>query len=67
MVMSPPTVTVGKVMNCLRVLSKRTLSYVGFVQTANDTNAAYNFNINPYTVAKDANATALVVGLVHFF
>jgi predicted porin len=48
-------------------LSKRTLSYVGFVQTANDTNAAYNFNINPYTVAKDANATALVVGLVHFF
>jgi predicted porin len=48
-------------------LSKRTLSYVGFVQTANDTNAAYNFNITPYVVARDANATGLVVGLVHFF
>ncbi len=48
-------------------LSKRTLAYTGFVQTLNDTNAAYNFNINPYTVAKDANASGLVVGVVHFF
>lgn len=48
-------------------LSKRTLAYTGFVQTANDTNAAYNFNINPYAVVKDANASGFVVGLVHFF
>jgi predicted porin len=48
-------------------LSKRTLAYTGFVQTLNDTNAAYNFNINPYTVVKDANASGLVVGVVHFF
>ena len=48
-------------------LSKRTLSYVGFVQTRNDNNAAYNFNINPYTVVNGANANGFVVGLVHFF
>lgn len=48
-------------------LSKRTLAYTGFVQTANNTNAAYNFNINPYAVVKDANASGFVVGLVHFF
>ena len=48
-------------------LSKRTLAYTGFVQTRNDQNAAYNFNINPYTVVKDANASGLVMGLVHFF
>jgi predicted porin len=48
-------------------LSKRTLSYVGFVQTRNGINANYNFNINPYTVVNGANASGLVVGLVHFF
>ena len=48
-------------------LSKRTLAYTGIVQTLNDTNAAYNFNINPYTVVRDANASGLVVGVVHFF
>jgi predicted porin len=48
-------------------LSKRTLAYTGFVQTLNDTNAAYNFNINPYAVVRDANASGLVVGVVHFF
>ena len=48
-------------------LSKRTLAYTGFVQTRNDANAAYNFNINPYAVVKDANASGFVVGLVHFF
>jgi len=48
-------------------LSKRTLAYTGFVQTRNETNAAYNFNINPFTVVKDANASGFVVGLVHFF
>lgn len=48
-------------------LSKRTLTYVGFVQTANDNKAAYNFNINPYTVVPGANANGLVMGMVHFF
>jgi len=48
-------------------LSKRTLSYVGFVQTRNDNNALYNFNINPYTVVPGANANGFVLGLVHFF
>jgi predicted porin len=48
-------------------LSKRTLSYVGVVQTLNDSNANYNFNINPFPVANDANASGFVVGVVHFF
>jgi len=48
-------------------LSKRTLTYAGFVQTRNDNNAAYNFNINPYQVVNGANASGFVVGLVHFF
>ncbi|MCC7217331.1 MAG: porin [Burkholderiales bacterium] len=48
-------------------LSKRTLSYAGFVQTRNDSNARYNFNINPYEVVNGANASGFVVGLVHFF
>jgi predicted porin len=48
-------------------LSKRTLAYAGFVQTRNDDNAAYNFNINPYTVVNGANANGFVLGLVHFF
>ena len=48
-------------------LSKRTLAYTGFVQTRNDNNAAYNFNINPYAVVKGANANGFVMGLVHFF
>jgi len=48
-------------------LSKRTLAYTGFVQTRNADNAAYNFNINPYTVVNGANANGFVVGLVHFF
>jgi predicted porin len=48
-------------------LSKRTLSYAGFVQTRNDQFASYNFNINPYAVAAGNNASGFVVGLVHFF
>jgi len=48
-------------------LSKRTLAYTGFVQTRNDNNAAYNFNINPYTVVNGANASGFVMGIVHFF
>jgi predicted porin len=48
-------------------LSKRTLTYAGIVQTRNDSNGIYNFNINPYTVTAGSNASGLVVGLVHFF
>jgi predicted porin len=48
-------------------LSKRSLLYTGFVQTRNDNNAPYNFNINPYTVVPGANANGFVVGMVHFF
>ncbi len=48
-------------------LSKRTLAYTGFVQTRNDNNAAYNFNINPYAVVNGANASGFVMGVVHFF
>jgi predicted porin len=48
-------------------LSKRTLTYAGYVATANDSNAAYNFNINPYAVVNDANAQGFVMGVVHFF
>ncbi len=48
-------------------LSKRTLAYTGFVQTRNDNNGVYNFNINPYTVVPGANANGFVMGLVHFF
>ena len=48
-------------------LSKRTLTYAGIVQTRNDSNAIYNFNINPYTVTAGSNASGLVVGMVHFF
>ncbi|MEO6564781.1 MAG: porin, partial [Casimicrobiaceae bacterium] len=48
-------------------LSKRTLAYAGVVQTRNDANANYNFNINPYAVVNDGNATGFVLGAVHFF
>ena len=48
-------------------LSKRTLAYAGYVQTRNDTNANYNFNINSYSVVPGANASGLVLGAVHFF
>ena len=48
-------------------LSKRTLTYAGFTQTRNDSNANYNFNINPYTVINGSNASGLAVGMVHFF
>jgi predicted porin len=48
-------------------LSKRTLAYAGFIQTRNDDNANYNFNINPYNVVNGANASGFALGLVHFF
>jgi len=48
-------------------LSKRTLAYTGFAQTRNDSNANYNFNINPYAVTNSSTASGFVVGAVHFF
>ena len=48
-------------------LSKRTLSYAGFHQVRNDSNALYNFNINSFAVIPGSNASGFVVGLVHFF
>jgi len=56
-------------------LSKRTLTYVGYVKIDNDANANYTFNINPYPVCGGAGASCgsagkpggFVLGAVHFF
>jgi predicted porin len=50
-------------------LSKRTLTYVGYHQISNDSQAAYNFNINAVqgVAASGFKPKGFVVGLVHFF
>ncbi|MBS0321406.1 MAG: porin [Proteobacteria bacterium] len=50
-------------------LSKRTLTYVGYHQIDNNSQAGYNFNINPIqgVPAAGFNAKGFVVGIVHFF
>jgi predicted porin len=50
-------------------LSKRTVTYVGWNRIDNERNAAYNFNINPYTQGPVAGAdlNGFVGGIVHFF
>ena len=57
-------------------LSKRTLTYVGYNKIVNKSNAAYNFNINPYNPVSATDASyatpggdpaGLVFGMVHFF
>ena len=57
-------------------LSKRTLTYVGYNRINNRTNAAYNFNINPYNPVSATDSSyntpggkpgGLVFGMVHFF
>ena len=48
-------------------LSLRTLLYTGFVQLANESNAAYNFNINDYATARGARLNGVVFGIAHFF
>ncbi len=48
-------------------LSKRTLTYAGFVKINNRANASYTFNINPYTTAVGGKPGGAVFGMVHFF
>ncbi|MEP7206120.1 MAG: porin [Casimicrobiaceae bacterium] len=53
-------------------LSKRTLTYVGYVKLDNGCNASYTFNINPVTIGRPAGGCfgkpeGLVAGMVHFW
>jgi predicted porin len=55
-------------------LSKRTLTYVGYVKIDNDNNARYTFNINPLNQSAvtggligQGKPQGLVAGIVHFF
>ncbi len=55
-------------------LSKRTLTYAGYVRIDNDTNARYTFNINPLNqsavtggLASQGKPQGIVAGIVHFF
>lgn len=49
-------------------LSKRTATYVGYHRIDNDANAAYNFNINPYSPASNGmKLNGFVVGMIHLF
>jgi predicted porin len=48
-------------------LSRRTLLYAGYVQIANQANASYTFNINPYPIAIGGRPSGFVLGTVHFF
>jgi predicted porin len=55
-------------------LSKRTLTYVGYVRIDNDTAARYTFNINPVNqsattggLASEGKPQGLVAVIVHFF
>lgn len=55
-------------------LSKRTLTYVGYVRVDNDSNARYTFNINPLNqssvtggLSSQGKPEGVVAGIVHFF
>jgi len=55
-------------------LSKRTLTYVGYVRVDNDENARYTFNINPLNqsavtggLSSQGKPQGVVAGIVHFF
>jgi predicted porin len=48
-------------------LSKRTLTYAGYVKIVNQTNANYTFNINPYQVSYGGDPGGFVAGMVHVF
>ena len=49
-------------------LSKRTSVYAGFHRLANESNAAYNYNINPYQpAATGMKLNGFVLGMIHLF
>ena len=55
-------------------LSKRTLTYIGYVRIDNDTNARYTFNINPVNQSavtgglnQQGKPQGIGAGIVHFF
>ncbi len=48
-------------------LSKRTLTYAGYVKINNSEQASYTFNINPYSIAVGGKPAGWVFGAVHFF
>jgi len=49
-------------------LSKRTQVYAGYHLLDNDSNAAYNYNINPYSPAANGmKLNGFVVGMIHLF
>ena len=49
-------------------LSKRTQVYAGYHGLDNDANAAYNYNINPYSPAANGmRLNGFVVGMIHLF
>ena len=49
-------------------LSKRTSVYAGYHLLDNDANAAYNYNINPYSPASNGmKLNGFVLGMIHLF
>jgi len=48
-------------------LSKRTSVWAGYVKIANDSLAAYNFNVNNYTIANGGRPQGLAFGMWHNF
>ena len=49
-------------------LSKRTHAYGGFVRLANESNARYDFNINPYTFLRNGvKLNGIILGVAHDF
>jgi predicted porin len=48
-------------------LSKRTSVWAGYVKIANESQAAYNFNVNNYTIANGGRPQGLAFGMWHNF
>lgn len=48
-------------------LSKRTNVYAGYVKIDNDSNASYNFSVNPYPVAIGGKPAGFALGMWHVF
>ena len=47
--------------------SKRTQVYAGYVKIANENQALYTFNINPYPIAPGGKPQGFVMGMIHLF